>query len=82
LSGDGKIDASMFVSNGIGSDANTFVAGEALAAGDFVYVTTARMVMKADAGLAKRAMGYVIASKFYCQGNALVYLVTIQLCRV
>jgi hypothetical protein len=72
LGGDGKIDASMFP-NGIGSDANTFVAGEALAAGDFVYVTAAGMVMKADAtSLAKRAMGYVIASVLL-SGNALVY---------
>jgi hypothetical protein len=68
----GKIDVSMFP-NGIGSDANAFTAGEALSAGDFVYVTGAGTVMKADATtLAKRAMGYVLASVLNA-GSALVY---------
>lgn len=72
LDGSGKLDVT-FMPNGVGADTVTLVAGEALAAGDFVYVLAAGTVMKADATtFAKRAMGYVIASVLN-GGNATVY---------
>jgi len=62
LSANGKVDPTV-LPNGIGADAITAVAGEALAAGDFVYVLAGGTVMKADAtAYAKRAMGYVLTS--------------------
>jgi len=62
LGAGGKLDATV-LPNGIGADAITAVAGEALAAGDFVYVLANGTVMKADATtFAKRAMGYVLSS--------------------
>ena len=62
LGAGGKLDATV-LPNGIGADAITAVAGEALIAGDFVYLTNTGTVMKADATtFAKRAMGYVIAA--------------------
>jgi len=68
----GKLDIT-FMPNGIGPDVVVLVAGEALAAGDFVYVLAGGGVMKADATtFAKRAMGYVIASVLN-GGNATVY---------
>ena len=58
----GKLDPT-FLPNGVGADAITATAGEALVAGDFVYITAGGTVMKADATtFAKRAMGYVIAA--------------------
>jgi len=72
LAADGKLDATV-LPNGVGADANTLVAGEALAAGDFVYVLAGGTVMKADAtAFAKRAMGYVITSVLNA-GNATVF---------
>lgn len=72
LGGDGKLDIT-FMPNGVAADAAILVAGEALAAGDFVYITAGGGVMKADATtFAKRAMGYVIASVLN-GGNATVY---------
>ena len=68
----GKIDIT-FMPTGFGADTNTLVAGEALAAGDFVYVLVGGTVMKADAtAIAKRAMGYVLSSVLN-GGNATVY---------
>lgn len=62
LGAGGKLDPTV-LPNGIGADAITATAGEALVAGDFVYITAGGTVMKADATtFAKRAMGYVIAS--------------------
>lgn len=62
LGGDGKLDPTV-LPNGVGADAITAVAGEALIAGDFVYITAGGTVMKADATtFAKRAMGYVTAA--------------------
>jgi hypothetical protein len=62
LDGAGKLDITM-MPNGIGADSITATAAEALAAGDFVYITAGGTVMKADATtFAKRAMGYVLAS--------------------
>ena len=58
----GKLDPT-YLPNGVGADAITATAGEALVAGDFVYITAGGTVMKADATtFAKRAMGYVIAA--------------------
>ena len=68
----GKLDPT-FLPNGIGADAITATAGEALVAGDFVYVLAIGTVMKADATTyAKRAMGYVIAAVANA-GTATVY---------
>ena len=62
LAAGGKLDATV-LPNGIGADAITATAGEALVAGDFVYITNTGTVMKADATtFAKRAMGYVITA--------------------
>ena len=59
---DGKIDIS-YMPNGVAADTISLVAGEALAAGDFVYITGTGTVMKADATtLAKQARGYVLVS--------------------
>lgn len=59
---DGRADAS-FMPVGFGQDAVTGVAGEALAAGDFVYVNGAGAFLKADAtAIAKQARGYVIVA--------------------
>lgn len=72
LDGAGKLDVT-FMPTGFGADTTTLVAGEALAAGDFVYVLVGGTVMKADATtFAKRAMGYVISSVLNA-GNATVY---------
>lgn len=58
----GKIDIT-FMPNGIAADAITVVAGEALAAGDFVYITSTGTAMKADASIiAKAARGYTLVS--------------------
>jgi hypothetical protein len=72
LDGAGKLDIT-FMPNGLGADSSILVAGEALSAGDFIYVTAGSTVMKADATtFAKRAMGYVIASVLNA-GNATVF---------
>jgi hypothetical protein len=72
LDGTGKLDPTFFPS-GYGPDVTTLVAGEALTAGDFVYILAGGTVMKADATTyAKRAMGYVTASVLNA-GNATVY---------
>lgn len=58
----GKIDQSM-MPNGVGADAVTLVAGEALVAGNFVYINGSGQVMKADAtAIGKKAVGYVLTS--------------------
>jgi hypothetical protein len=62
LDGSGKLDITL-MPNGIGADSITATAGEALAAGDFVYLNGSGAVLKADATtFAKRAMGYVLSS--------------------
>ncbi len=56
----GKIDQSM-MPNGVGADAVTLVAGEALVAGNFVYINGSGQVMKADAtAIGKKAVGYLV----------------------
>lgn len=68
----GKLDPS-FLPNGIGADATTHTAGEALNAGDFVYINGSGQVLKADATTyAKRAMGYVLSAVANA-GSATVY---------
>ena len=58
----GKLNTSM-LPNGVGADAITATAGEALNAGDFVYISPTGTVLKADAtAIAKSARGYVIAT--------------------
>lgn len=60
LASTGKLDPTV-LPNGVGADAITATAGEALAAGDFVYISNAGTVLKADATLpAKAARGYVL----------------------
>lgn len=62
LGAGGKLDPTV-LPNGVGADAVTAIAGEALVAGDFVYIAAGGTVMKADATtFAKRAMGYVTAA--------------------
>lgn len=62
LDATGKLDAT-FLPVGIGQDAVTATAAEALSAGDFVYFNGAGAVLKADAtSLAKQAKGYVNAN--------------------
>lgn len=59
---DGRLDISLMPA-GIGADAVTANAGEALAAGDLVYITSGGTVMKAAAGAAGTAAhGFVLAS--------------------
>lgn len=58
----GKMSAT-FLPNGVGADSTTHTAGEALAAGDFVYISGTGTVLKADAtAIAKQARGYVLTS--------------------
>jgi hypothetical protein len=58
----GKIATSM-LPNGVAADSVTLTAGEALSAGDFVYISAAGTVLKADATTpAKAARGYVLAA--------------------
>lgn len=62
LGPDGKADIT-FMPNGVAADAVSATAGEALAAGDFVYITNTGTVMKADATvIAKAARGYTLVS--------------------
>lgn len=58
----GKLDPS-FLPNGVGADAVTGTAGEALSAGDMVYISGTGTILKADATTpAKAARGYVLAA--------------------
>jgi hypothetical protein len=58
----GRLDVTM-MPTGFGQDATTATAGEAIAAGDFVYFNASGNILKADATvLAKQARGYVIAA--------------------
>lgn len=62
LNGSGKLDTSM-LPNGIGADSVTLVAGEALSAGDFIYINGTGQAMKADAtSAAKAARGYTLSA--------------------
>jgi hypothetical protein len=62
LDSTGKLDPTLFP-NGFGSDVTTFLAGEALTAGNFVYINATGQVLKADATLpAKAARGYVLSN--------------------
>lgn len=62
LDAGGRLDASV-LPVGIGADVVATTAGEALAAGDFVYITSSGTAMKAGAGVAGReAVGFVLAS--------------------
>lgn len=64
LNSAGEIDSTMLPS-GLGSASQTMTAGEALSAGNFVYIDSADSgkVKKADANsIAKKAVGYVLTS--------------------
>lgn len=62
LDGAGKLDISM-MPNGVGGDALTLTSGEALTAGDYVYISAAGLVFKADnSAIGKAARGYVLQS--------------------
>lgn len=77
LNAAGKLDITL-MPNGVGADSVTGVAGEALVAGDFVYITSTGAVVKADAtSLAKAAMGYVLTSVLNA-GTATVYFNSIN----
>jgi len=58
----GKLDIT-FLPAGVGQDAVTATAGEALSAGNFVYFNGSGQVLKADAtAIGKQARGYVNSS--------------------
>lgn len=58
----GKLDVT-YLPTGVGADALAATAGEALNAGDFVYISGTGTVLKADAtSFTKRAMGYVLTA--------------------
>lgn len=58
----GQLDPTFFP-NGFGPDSLTLTAGEALSAGDMIYISGAGAVLKADATTpAKAARGYVLAA--------------------
>lgn len=60
--GSGKLDAT-FLPAGVGNDSKSMTAGEALSAGNLVYISGAGTVLKADANaVAKAAVGYVTSS--------------------
>lgn len=60
--GSGKLDET-FLPAGVGSDSKTVTAGEALSAGDLVYLNGSGQAMKADANtVTKMAVGFVLAS--------------------
>lgn len=62
LDGTGRLDVT-FMPAGFGQDAITAASGEALTAGDIVYIAAAGTIFKADATtIAKQARGYVLAS--------------------
>jgi hypothetical protein len=80
LAATGKIDPSV-LPNGVGADATTGTAGEALNAGDIVYISNTGTVLKADATTpAKQARGYVlvavanaaVATVFFDESNTAV----------
>lgn len=61
LNGSGKLDIT-FMPSGFGSDTKTMTAGEAISAGNVVYVNGSGSVLKADANaIAKAAVGFVLA---------------------
>jgi len=58
----GKLDSTLLPA-GLGADSATLTAGEALSAGNLVYISAAGTVLKADANaVAKAAVGFVLAS--------------------
>jgi len=60
--GSGKIDITL-MPTGVGADAKTMTAGEAISAGNLVYVAAAGTVFKADANtVTKMAVGFAMAS--------------------
>jgi hypothetical protein len=80
LAATGKLDPSV-LPNGVGADATTGTAGEALNAGDIVYVSNTGTILKADATTpAKQARGYVlvavanaaVATVFFDESNTAV----------
>lgn len=62
LDSSGKLDIS-FMPTGVGGDTQTLTAGEALSAGNLVYISASGTVLKADANSeAKEAVGFVLSS--------------------
>ena len=62
LDGGGKLDITM-MPTGIGADSKSFTTGEALSAGDLVYINASGEALKADANdVAKAAVGFVLSS--------------------
>ena len=60
--GSGKLDTT-FLPAGVGNDSKSMTTGEALSAGNLVYISGTGTVLKADANaVAKAALGYVTAS--------------------
>jgi len=62
LDSNGKLDITT-MPTGVGGDTQTLTAGEALSAGNLVYVNASGQVLKADANAAtKAAVGFVLSS--------------------
>lgn len=62
LDSNGKLDIT-FMPTGVGGDTQTLTAGEALSAGNLVYVNGSGAVLKADASSeAKEAVGFVLSA--------------------
>ena len=62
LDSSGKLDSTLMPA-GFGSDSKSMTAGEALTAGDLVYINGSGNALKADANaIAKAAVGFVLAS--------------------
>lgn len=62
LDSSGKLD-STFMPTGFGSDTLSLTAGEALSAGDLIYINGSGQMLKADADSAsKAAVGFVLSS--------------------
>lgn len=62
LDASGKLDSTVLPA-GTGSDSKTMTAGEALSAGDLVYINGSGQALKADANaIAKAAVGFVLTS--------------------
>lgn len=62
LDASGKLDTT-FMPTGFGADTLSLTAGEALSAGDLIYVNASGQMLKADAdSAAKAAVGFVLAS--------------------
>lgn len=60
LDASGKLDVTM-MPDGVGADIKSFTTAEAISAGDYIYITAAGELAKADAtSIVKKAIGFAI----------------------